>query len=133
MTITQTALLTRYEVEIPPHLIADAEIPVSTSLHRQGDVLVRPMRAGKVAGLQPIPSEGVAVVRGEAGRNTHLLVGSGQWAAKSDAMTYGTLLVGEDDTAYLLHPEHGATGIGAGCYILSGQREQADEIRRVAD
>lgn len=126
-------VMTSHGVEIPPHLLADAEIPILTGLQRQGDVLIRPTRPGMVVGLSDVPREGIAVVGGEAGGNTHLLVGPAQWAPNtSDSMTYGTLVVG-DEPAYILHPEHGASGIGAGHYILSGQREQADEIRRVAD
>lgn len=37
------------------------------------------------------------------------------------------------ETAYLLHPEHGATGVAPGSYVLRRQREQADEERLVAD
>ena len=35
--------------------------------------------------------------------------------------------------AYLGHPEHGYLGIGPGTYELRRQREQADELRMVAD
>jgi hypothetical protein len=42
--------------------------------------------------------------------------------------------VPEGAVAYLIHTdEHGANGIGPGTYRLTGKREQADEIRRVAD
>jgi hypothetical protein len=42
--------------------------------------------------------------------------------------------VAKGATAYLIHTdEHGANGIGPGTYRLTGKREQADEIRRVAD
>lgn len=35
--------------------------------------------------------------------------------------------------AGVAHPEHGFSGIGAGTYEVRRQREQADEIRLVAD
>ena len=126
-------LLTQHDIEIPAHLATDAEIPVCTGLQHQGDVFVVPMRPGKVTGLKPIPPQGIAVVRGEAGGNTHLLVGDGKFAPRHDQGDLGTLVVDKGETAYLLHPEHGASGIGAGSYIIRRKREQADEIRLIAD
>lgn len=127
-------VMTKHDVEIPAHLVADAEIPVcSGKPQRQGDVFVIPTAAGKVANLKPIPAEGIAVVRGEAGGNTHLLVGAGEWAANtSDPAIQGTLVV-KDEPAFLVHPEHGAQGFGKGTYIVRRQREQAEQIRLVAD
>lgn len=125
------------EVEIPPHLAADAEVPVVAGKpQRQGDVMVRPMRKGKIAGLKPVPPEGIAVVRGESGGNTHLLVSEGPvfWAPNTtDRAIQGSLVVEEGATAFLTHPEHGAQGIGPGHYTIRRQREQADEIRIVSD
>ena len=43
------------------------------------------------------------------------------------------LTVPEGSIAYLAHPEHAYTGIGPGSYTLRRQREQADELRMVAD
>ena len=118
------------------HLIADEEIPVLTGLQRQGDVLIVPSRAGKVDGAKPIPREGVAVVRGENGGNTHLLVADGDVSFAPNAQRgqiLGTLLVGDGAVAYLTHPEHGFNAIGTGSYTIKRQREQADEIRIIAD
>lgn len=127
-------VMTPHGVEIPAHLAADAEIPVLTGIQRQGDVFVVPMRKGRVAGLKPIPAEGIAVVRGEAGGNTHLLVGDGQWAPNTtDPADQGTLTVAKGESAYLIHPEHGGTGIGPGQYVIRRQREQAELERIVAD
>lgn len=130
---TYEAVLAAYDVAIPEHLAAEAEIPVLTGAQRQGDVIVLPMRPGRVNGLEPIPAPGVAVVRGENGGNTHLLVGAGRWAARPDGQDLGTLVVGDGEVAYLLHPEHSGQGIGPGSYRLRRQREQADKIRLVAD
>lgn len=116
--------------DIPPHLIADADVPLCSGMQRQGDVLVRPTRKSKKPGT-PIPADGVAVVRGENGGNTHLLVGDGTWAPADDFLILGVVNVGSE--CYLLHPEHGAQGLAPGSYTISRQREQADEIRRVAD
>jgi hypothetical protein len=128
-----STLMTRHGVEIPAHLAADADVPLLAGRQRQGDVLVRPLRPGAVANTTPIPPEGIPVVRGEAGGNTHLLVGAGRWAPiASDWLVLGTL-VAENGGAYLLHPEHGATGISPGTYLLRRQREQADVVRMVQD
>lgn len=45
----------------------------------------------------------------------------------------GTLTVPEGGSAYLMHPEHGAQGIGPGDYILRRQVEAAEQARLVAD
>jgi len=132
---TLNEVMAPHGVEIPEHLVADAEVPVLSGLQRQGDVIVVPMRAGKVTGLKVIPLDGVPVVRGESGGNTHLLVGGGRWASKTtDPAVMGTLVVDDPAApAYLIHPEHGATGIGPGSYVIARQREQADVVRLVSD
>lgn len=133
---TLTDLSTRHNVDLNEHL-ADAEVAVLTGIQRQGDVLVAPARTGMGTGTQ-VPPEGIAVVRGENGGNTHLLVAEGEveWratAARRGSLALGTVTVAVGATAYLAHPEHGFMGIGAGTYCISRQREQADEIRLVAD
>lgn len=130
---TLEEIMTPHRVEIPAHLEAQAEVPLLSGLQRQGDVLVIPIRPGQVAGQKRIPSEGFPVVRGEAGGNTHLLVGTGSFASRNQGTDQGTLVVNEGESAYLIHPEHGATGIGPGMYTIRRQREMADEIRLVAD
>ena len=126
-------------------LVDDIDIPVLAGIQRQGDVLVIPHRAGAGPSGQ-VPGDGVPVVRGESGGNTHLLVdmsplaGQGteqpiMWRPVSgrSGQDLGELTVPEGSVAGLLHPEHGATLIGPGYYIIRRQREQADEIRLVAD
>jgi len=136
MTTTYSDVLGRHSVEIPGHLEAQAEVPVCTGPQRQGDLIVLPSRPGVELGAL-VPASGVPVVRGEAGGNTHLLVADGpvSWLAGpvSDRLHLGTVTVPEGATAFLLHPEHGAQGIGPGSYRVRRQREQADEIRMVAD
>lgn len=139
MTTTYAELLGAHNVEVPAHLEAEAEIPVLAGMQRQGDVLVIPMRAAKVAGQQPVPADGVPVVRGEAGGNTHLLVAAGpgvMWASRTATAgnpDLGTLTVPEGSSAYLLHPEHGGQGIAPGDYIMRRQVEDAEQARLVAD
>jgi hypothetical protein len=127
-------VMTPHGVDIPAHLVADAEIPVLTGLQRQGDVIIRPTRSGQVANLKPIPAAGIAVVRGESGGNTHLLVGDGLWVTNTtDPAIMGTLRLEDSQEAHLIHPEHGAMGIGPGTYVFNRQREQAEQARLIAD
>lgn len=124
--------------EVPEHLVAQAEVPVLSDLQVQGDVAIIPMRAG-VSDDQLVPAQGVAVVRGENGGNTHLLVADGvvYWRPAHDRaasdLDLGVVTVADGGIGYLLHPEHGANALAPGSYMLRRQREQADEIRRVED
>ncbi len=45
----------------------------------------------------------------------------------------GHLTVAAGAVAHLAHPEHGYASIAPGNYVIRRQREQADEIRVVAD
>lgn len=132
-------------VEVPEHLIAQAEVPViSDAPQRQGDVLIIPTQllskgmrpsATEMSAAKLVPNDGMAVVFGEVTGNTHLLHGEGvRWLAKSSGVTLGIVEVPEGCEALLIHTdEHGANAMGPGRYVLHGKREQADEIRRVQD
>lgn len=137
---THAAILNRADITPPDELLAGIEVPVLTGPQRQGDVGVWPRpKLGKAEhdAMRPVPAEGVAVVRGEATGNTHLLMADGavRWSpATGDELTLGVLDVPADATAWLIHTdEHGVNGIGPGTYRLTGKREQAAEVRRVAD
>lgn len=126
-------------VTVPDHLAADAQVPVLTGPQAQGDLMVFPHVApGKVT-WQPVPDQGVQVVHGEATGNTHWLhrgfdSPGVQWARVDRDLTIGYVRIPAGQTALLLHTdEHGANAVGAGTYAIHGKREQADEIRRVAD
>lgn len=97
-----------------------------------------PDRSGCPPPFTLVPAEGVAVVRGEAGGNTHLLVADGPvlWSparGRTGGTALGLLTVPAGAVAYLLHPEHGANAMGPGSYLLRRQRQQADQVRVVAD
>lgn len=130
---TFAAIMTPAGVEIPAHLVAEAEIPVLSGVQRQGDLIIVPTRKGKDLG-SVIPAAGVAVIRGESTGNTHLLVGDGAWRPiQNRGQDQGVVTVPDGGAAFLLHPEHGAQGLAPGSYLIRRQREQADEIRLVAD
>lgn len=134
MTLTQA--ITRYGVEVLEHLDRDAAVPVLAGIQFQGDVAVVPVIDRSAT--MPVPAEGIAVVRGESGGNTHLLLADGpvmfdQQTASTTSLVLGILDVPEGSAAYLAHPEHAYTGIAPGVYEVRRQREQADELRLVAD
>lgn len=123
------------DLEVLEHLDRQVDVPVLTAAQAQGDVLVLPAAHHRPA-TTSLPAAGVAVVRGENGGNTHhlLAVGPACWSpAGVGEQTLGALTVPAGAQAYLIHPEHGAAGIGPGTYLLRRQREQADEARLVAD
>lgn len=133
-TLAET--IERFGVDVLEYLDRDVTVPVNGGLQRQGDVLIVP--SDEKAATTPVPSNGVAVVRGESGGNTHLLLAEGDVrfdgrTANAEQLVLGTLTVAEGATAYLAHPEHAYTGIKPGTYNLHRQREQADVARLVAD
>ncbi len=135
---TLSDLIDRTGVDVLDYLDRDALVPVLTGLQCQGDVAVIPHRPGKSAyKAVPVPAEGVPVVRGESGGNTHLLLAEGpvNWTATPGVndLTIGIVDVPDGSVAYLAHPEHGYLAMGPGNYTLRRQREQADELRMVAD
>jgi hypothetical protein len=117
------------------HLMLDLVIPVHDGIQAQGDLIVLPMddavghvtvRSG--AAWHEVPPEGVELLRGGAGGNAHTLVadpGTCLWTADVDD-TLGLALGAFEalDVAYLLHREHGGTGIAPGRYVVRRQREQ---------
>ena len=134
-------LIDRHGVDVLEHLDRQASVPVLAGPQCQGDVAVVPavFVDGLAEAATPVPADGVPVVRGEAGGNTHLLIAEGdvRFDTSGDldpqALALGTLTVADGATAYLAHPEHAYAGVAPGTYELRRQREQADEIRLVAD
>lgn len=117
------------------HLDRDAAIPVVDRIAAQGDVLLRRIDGHETAAT-PIPAAGYPVVRGENGGNTHLLIGPGHFDPRQpgrDGLRLGVLTVPAGAQVLLTHPEHGGLLIEPGTYEIRRQREQADEIRLVAD
>lgn len=135
---TLATLIDETGVDVLDYLDRQELVPVLTGLQVQGDVAVVPHRPGIASPkAAPVPSAGVAVVRSESGGNTHLLLAEGpcSWTAMpaSTDLTIGVLDVPDGSTAYLAHPEHGYLAMGPGSYLIRRQREQADELRMVAD
>jgi len=136
---TLAQVIDHHGVDVDAHLDRQVTVPVSTGVQRQGDIIVIPAAAVDYDGpaRTPVPREGVAVVRGENGGNTHLLLADGTAfydpARGRHDLDLGVLTVAAGATGYLAHPEHGYAGVGPGTYVVRRQREQADEIRLVED
>lgn len=134
--LTLATLIAEHGVDVHDHLDRDDIVPVHGALQFQGDVAVIPRHEPARVDAAQVPAEGIPVVRGEAGGNTHLLLASGAvtWSLTGRVgLDLGVLGVSDGAVAYLAHPEHGYLGIGPGRYVLRRQREQANEIRMVAD
>ena|ERR1700733_10363278 len=127
--------------EVLEHLEADAEIPVNDGLQAQGDLFIVPRpelagttRDGSAGGT--IPAAGIAVIEAIGGGHEHRLFasvpGTAFWT-DSGRIGQSIGILECTEPAYVIHPEHGATGIAPGTYELRRQREQADEERLVAD
>ena len=135
---TLATLIDRHGITVDDHIDLDDLVPVHTGMQRQGDVIIVPTIGNAKPATTPVPKTGTPVVRGEAGGNTHAIVADGpvfcdtRQASTTD-LTLATLTVPDGSVAYLAHPEHAYTGIGPGTYTLRRQREQADELRIVAD
>lgn len=136
---TLTEILDRHAIAIPDDLLADLVVPVLDGPQRQGDVLIvprGPLSAAERKDCSLVPREGVAVVVGEATGNTHMLDADGPvlFGRRNSGVLLGVVEIAEGATGYLIHTdEHGANAMAPGTYALHGKREQAAEIRRVAD
>jgi len=123
------------------YLDMEMEIPVIDGLQAQGDLIVIPlMHAAGVtipsyARWLEIPAAGLELLRGGAGGNTHSLVadrGSCERASDFRDPTRLTLrVVRTTSPAYLIHPEHGATGIARGTYVIRRQRQAVSSPNRL--
>ena len=120
------------------HLEPELEIPVNDGLQAQGDLFIVPLAVGEFRGELAggtVPATGIAVIEAIGGGHEHRLFasvpGTAFWSDTGQGQSIGVLECTEP--AYVLHPEHGATGIAPGRYELRRQREQADEERLVAD
>ncbi len=128
----------RHGFEVLEHLETSLEVPVLDGLQAQGDLFIVPLpeagRPLKYEGLVPVPAEGAAVIEAVGGGHEHRLFAGSPGTAWLHPMAGQDIALLEcTEPAYVLHPEHGATGIAPGSYVLRRQRERADEDRLVAD
>jgi hypothetical protein len=142
-TLAEVTTATGFEVL--EHLEAETEVPVLDGLQAQGDLFIVPAASwsqtiapqdGYRRNLKPVAVDGIPVIEAVNGGHEHRLFagtpGTAFWAPSTrGGQDIGVLECTQP--AYLLHPEHGATGLAPGTYVLRRQREQAEEERLVAD
>ena len=120
-------------------VLADVEVPVLAVPQCQGDLMIVPVKRTAGAGADVVPPTGVDVIAPVDGGHAHTLVApDGGCVAHVrqpvDANDLVLATVTAERPVYLLHAEHGATGLAAGNWEIRGQREfDAAEARRVAD
>lgn len=141
MTVTLADLSHRTGLAVLDHLEREVTIPVIDGLQAQGDLIVVPhhlvTRAVSLsswfADWRDVPAEGVELLRGAAGGNPHTLVadpGTCQWTTRvRDHLMLALGVLRANAPVYLLHPEHGATGLTPGTYVIRRQREH-DSLTR---
>ncbi len=142
---TLDQLVREHGTDVLGHLDKEIDVPVVTGLQHQGDVSVVPVHMTGDPfrrATAPLPARGTAVVDGAlSGGHDHVLH-PGFSAAhvlfdpatpSPQSLALGLLTVPDGETAYLAHPEHGYSGIGAGTYELRRKREAAEGERLVAD
>ncbi|MEU8635600.1 hypothetical protein AB0C38_25835 [Amycolatopsis sp. NPDC048633] len=121
-------LLDRTGLDVLAHLDRQVDVPVIDGLQAQGDLMVVPVEMATAVraqgGWHALPAEGAELVRGGDGTNPHTLVGSCElttWVSDPEGLAVAAI----DNAApvYLVHPEHGATGIAPGRWLVRRQRE----------
>ncbi|MBD0023007.1 hypothetical protein GII33_13240 [Gordonia pseudamarae] len=129
-------------LDVLDYLDTSVSIPVIDGLQAQGDLIVVPehlladtVTAGPSSRAVTVPTSGIELLRSAGGGNPHSLVadqGCCTWYSHvHDRRTLALGILDAGTVAYLIHPEHGATGIAPGRYVIGRQREARP--RRGAD
>ena len=138
MTVTLADLTIRTGLDVLDHLERQVTIAVVDGLQAQGDLIVIPyaflaphVRRHPGARWQEVPAAGIELLRSAAGGNPHSLVaepGTCRWTTGvRDPMRLALGMFETSAVAYLIHPEHGGTGIAPGRYVVRRQRERNTE------
>ncbi|MDF3307049.1 hypothetical protein P3H15_18665 [Rhodococcus sp. T2V] len=133
MTLSDLTTLTGLDVF--DYLDQEVSVPVIDGMQAQGDLIVVPyslvaevVTPGPWTRSENVPLSGVELLRSAAGGNPHSLVADeGMCIWSTPVNDPRRLALGILDTrvaAYLIHPEHGATGIAPGRYVIGRQRER---------
>jgi hypothetical protein len=138
MTVELAELLDRTGIDALEHLERQVTVPVVDGIQAQGDLIVIPSALiGTVVVSErwwrELPPEGVELVRGVAGNNPHTLVadaGTCRWtAALRDPLGLGIAVFENTAPAYLVHPEHGGSGVAPGRWLVRRQQERGTGSR----
>ncbi|WP_370947122.1 hypothetical protein AB5J62_06085 [Amycolatopsis sp. cg5] len=127
-------LLDRTGLDVLDHLERQVAVSVIDGPQAQGDLIVVPMdMLGDVveqgwARWRPVAADGFELVRGENGAHPHTLVadaGTCRWTAEVyDPVSLGIVLFENTAPVYLIHPEHGGSGVAPGRWLVRRQRER---------
>lgn len=130
------------KVEVYEHVLdawADQDIPVSTGLVAQGDVVFIPESIAAANGVK-VADDGWAPVTERVlvdGTHRHVLIaekGVCRFTAKvTDSQGLAVGVIDAAAPVFIVHAEHGAVGLAPGRWVVRQTREQADEIRKVLD
>jgi hypothetical protein len=142
-TLTLADLTARTGLDVLGHLEREMTIPVIDGIQAQGDLLVIPIALLVANPERPtwrdvsitasprwheVPGEGIEVLRAGAGGNPHTLVadpGTCRWTTGvRDPQQLALGALSTTEVAYLIHPEHGGSGIAPGTYVIRRQRER---------
>ena len=134
---TLADLTRRSGLDVLDHLEREVAIPVVDGLQAQGDLIVVPYAfvaravTSTASNWREVPAAGVELLRSAAGGNPHTLVadpGTCRWTRHvRDTMGLAIAMIETSAVAYLIHPEHGGTGIAPGRYVVRRQRERDTE------
>ncbi|WP_155060097.1 hypothetical protein [Streptomyces blattellae] len=137
MTMTLSELTARTGLDVLDHLERQVAVPVVDGIQAQGDLIVIPyvLVADAVRvhyqRWDDVPAAGIELLRSAGGGNPHALVadpGTCRWTTyvlDDERLALG--VIDASAVAYLLHPEHGATGIAPGRYVVRRQRERVTD------
>lgn len=130
------------------HLEVEVAIPVLHGVQAQGDLIVVPLAlvddevtVVPWARWRCVPPTGIELLRGAAGGNPHTLVtepSGGRWTTEvRDPAGLALGFLHCTAVAFLIHPEHGGSGIAPGRYVIRRQREHSawreGGVRLIAD
>jgi hypothetical protein len=148
-SLTLADLTARTGLDILGHLEREVTIPVTDGIQAQGDLLVIPIALlatdtrgwtgrntliADSARWHEVPGAGIEVLRAGTGGNPHSLVadpGTCRWTTgvhDPERLALGALRT--TGVAYLIHPEHGGSGIATGTYVIRRQRERHGTVHR---
>ena len=148
-TLTLADLTARTGLDVLGHLECEVTIPVTGGIQAQGDLLVIPIALlatgtrvwvwrnvsiADTAHWHQVSGTGIEVLRAGTGGNPHTLVadpGTCRWTTgvhDPEQLALGALST--TAVAYLIHPEHGGSGIAPGTYVIRRQRERSGATRR---
>ncbi|WP_407562467.1 hypothetical protein [Streptomyces sp. 184] len=141
--VTLADLTARTGLDVLGHLRREVTIPVVAGLQAQGDLIVVPLALLDDVTLPwhthwtAVPASGVELLRGAAGGNPHTLVadaGTCRWTPRvNDPQRLALGALDATAVAYLIHPEHGGSGIAPGTYVVRRQRERSESTGRTGN